>query len=95
MKEKIMRRDGRKLDELRKIKITGNFLNKVSSSVFVEFGDTKVLCTSSYEIKQPPFLLNTEKGWVTAEYSMLPMSAEQRISRERGKVSGRTRKMID
>ncbi len=88
-----MRIDNRELDQTREIKITKNFLNKVPTSVLIEFGDTKVLCTSSYEKKQPPFLINTEKGWITAEYSMLPMSTEQRVSRERGKVGGRTQEI--
>lgn len=88
-----MRLDNRDFNQPRNIKITKNFLNKVETSVLIEFGDTKVLCTSSYDIKQPPFLLGTEKGWVTAEYSMLPMSTEQRVSRERGKVGGRTQEI--
>lgn len=88
-----MRTDGRKNDLSRPVKITTGFLNKVPTSVLVEFGDTKVLCTASYETRQPPFLLNTPKGWVTAEYSMLPLSAQQRISRERSKVGGRTQEI--
>lgn len=88
-----MRFDCRNNDELRHIKITTNFLNKVSSSVLVEFGDTKVLCCSTFEIKQPPFLANTEKGWVTAEYNMLPCSSNSRIQRERSKVGGRTQEI--
>lgn len=88
-----MRLDNRDFNQSRNIKITKNFLNKVATSVLIEFGDTKVLCTSSYDIKQPQFLLGTEKGWVTAEYSMLPMSTEQRVSRERGKVGGRTQEI--
>jgi ribonuclease PH len=90
-----MRNDGRDYNQLRPIKITKGYLNRVPTSVLVEFGDTKVLCTASVESKQPPFLLNTEKGWVTAEYSMLPMCAtsKQRIGRERSKVGGRTQEI--
>lgn len=90
-----MRSDGREYNQLREIKITKNYLSKIPTSVLVEFGDTKVLCVASFETKQPPFLLNTEKGWVTAEYSMLPLSgsATQRIQRERSKVSGRTQEI--
>lgn len=88
-----MRSDNREFNQPRNIKISKNFLNKVSTSVLVEFGDTKVLCTSSYDIKQPPFLLGTSRGWVTAEYSMLPMSTQQRVSRERSKIGGRTQEI--
>lgn len=88
-----MRPDKREFDQTREIKITKNFLNKIATSVLIEFGDTKVLCTSSYQVKQPPFLLGTDRGWVTAEYAMLPMSTEERISRERSKVGGRTQEI--
>ena len=88
-----MRQDNRNFNQTREVKITKNFLNKVDTSVLIEFGNTKVLCTSSYELKQPPFLLNTIKGWVTAEYAMLPMSTDQRVARERGKVGGRTQEI--
>ncbi|MEK7432921.1 MAG: ribonuclease PH [Cyanobacteriota bacterium] len=88
-----MRFDGRNNDETRNIKITTGFLNKVPSSVLVEFGDTKVLCSASYESKQPPFLINTDDGWITAEYAMLPCSSDKRIQRERGKVGGRTQEI--
>ena len=88
-----MRFDGRNNDETRNIKITTGFLNKVPSSVLVEFGDTKVLCSASYESKQPPFLLNTDDGWITAEYAMLPCSSDKRIQRERSKIGGRTQEI--
>jgi len=88
-----MRVDNRNFEDIRDVKITKNYLNKIPTSVLVEFGDTKVLCTSSFENKQPPFLLNTESGWITAEYSMLPMSTEVRIQRERNKISGRTQEI--
>jgi len=86
------RTSGRKFGELRPIKITNNYLKKVSGSVLVEFGNTRVICTASLDDKPAPFLRNTGKGWLTAEYSMLPMSTETRTVREsaRGKLGGRT-----
>ena len=88
----IERKSGRKFGELRPIKITNNYLKKVAGSVLVEFGDTKVICAASLDDKTAPFLRNTGKGWLTAEYSMLPMSTETRTVREsaRGKLGGRT-----
>jgi ribonuclease PH len=85
-----MRIDGRKADELRKIKITKNYLKSVEGSVLIEMGNTKVLCTATVENSVPPFLKGKGTGWVTAEYAMLPRSSSQRISRERSKVGGRT-----
>lgn len=85
-----MRIDGRKADELRKIKITRNYLKSVEGSVLFEAGDTKVLCTATIENSVPPFLRGKGTGWVTAEYGMLPRSSSQRIQRERSKVGGRT-----
>ncbi len=81
----------RKWDEPRTINITNNYL-KHAASVFIEFGNTKVLCTASLGDKTAPFLKNTGKGWLTAEYSMLPMSTETRTAREviRGHQGGRT-----
>jgi len=85
-----MRKDGRKADELRKIKITRNYIKSAEGSVLIEMGDTKVLCTATVENSVPPFLRGKGTGWVTAEYAMLPRSSAQRISRERSKVGGRT-----
>lgn len=85
-----MRADGRKADELRKLKITRNYLKTADGSVLIEFGDTRVLCTATVENSVPPFLKGKGTGWVTAEYAMLPRSSAQRISRERSKVGGRT-----
>jgi len=85
-----MRKDGRKADELRKIKITRNYIKSAEGSVLIEMGDTKVLCTATVENSVPPFLRGKGTGWVTAEYAMLPCSSAQRISRERSKVGGRT-----
>lgn len=82
----------RKNDELREIKFTTEYIKHAEGSVLVEFGDTKVICTASFEDKVPPFLKNTGTGWVSAEYSMLPRSTHQRKTRDsvRGKIDGRT-----
>jgi len=65
-------------------------MKHAEGSVFIEMGDTKVICSASVEERVPPFLRNTGKGWVTAEYSMLPRSTNTRTPRETGKGSGRT-----
>ncbi len=85
-----MRIDGRRADELRKIKITRNYIKTAEGSALIEMGDTKVICTATVENSVPPFLRGKGTGWVTAEYAMLPRSSGQRIQRERGKVGGRT-----
>jgi ribonuclease PH len=85
-----MRIDGRKADELRKIKITRNYIKSAEGSVLIQMGDTWVICTATVENSVPPFLRGKGTGWVTAEYAMLPRSSGQRIQRERSKVGGRT-----
>jgi len=85
-----MRIDGRKADELRKIKITRNYIKSAEGSVMIQMGDTWVICTATVENSVPPFLRGKGTGWVTAEYAMLPRSSGQRIQRERSKVGGRT-----
>jgi ribonuclease PH len=87
-----MRADGRKPAQLRPLKITPSYIKTADGSVLIEMGDTKVICTAKLEDRVPPFLRNSGKGWITAEYGMLPGSSEQRIGREssRGKVGGRT-----
>jgi len=87
-----MRLDGRKEAALRPLKVTRNFLKNVEGAVFIEMGETKVICTATLEDRVPPFLKGKKKGWVTAEYAMLPRASRERISREssRGKVGGRT-----
>jgi ribonuclease PH len=85
-----MRVDGRKADELRKVKIIRNYIKSAEGSVLIEMGDTKVICTATVENSVPPFLRGRGTGWVTAEYAMLPRSSPQRIQRERNKVGGRT-----
>ncbi|MDA8170893.1 MAG: ribonuclease PH [Nitrospiraceae bacterium] len=87
-----MRPDGRRNDELRSIKLTRNFIKTAEGSVFIEVGNTRVICTASIENKVPPFLKDQKKGWVTAEYSLLPRATHVRTAREAsiGRVSGRT-----
>ncbi len=87
-----MRTDGRKERELRPIVITPSYIKSADGSVFIEVGDTRVICTAKLEDKVPPFLRNSGKGWITAEYGMLPSSSQVRISREaaRGRIGGRT-----
>jgi ribonuclease PH len=89
------RHDGRKSGELRKIKIKRKFISTADDSVLFEMGRTRVLCTATVEESVPSFLRGTGKGWITAEYSMLPRSSPQRIPREsiRGKVKGRTQEI--
>jgi len=90
-----MRPSGRAVDEARTIKITRNYTKHAEGSVLIECGDTKVLCTASVEDRLPPWLRGKGKGWVTAEYGMLPRSTGSRMGREaaRGKQSGRTQEI--
>lgn len=90
-----MRPSQRKPGELRAIRITRNYTCHAEGAVLIEFGATKVLCTASVLEKQPPHLRGTERGWVTAEYGMLPRSTNTRTDREaaRGKQSGRTQEI--
>ncbi len=87
-----MRPSGRAPDELRPITITRHYTKHAEGSVLIEFGDTKVLCTATVEAKVPGFLKGQGRGWVTAEYGMLPRSTGSRMGREaaRGKQGGRT-----
>jgi ribonuclease PH len=87
-----VRTDNRKPDQLRKIGITRNFTETPDGSVLVEFGKTRILCTAMVEEGVPPFLFNTGRGWISAEYAMLPGSSAQRKQREsrRGKPDGRS-----
>jgi len=90
-----IRRDGREPDDLRPITFTRDFTQFAAGSVLVEFGMTRVLCTASVEERIPPWLRGKGRGWVTAEYSMLPGSTSERNEREasRGKQSGRTQEI--
>ncbi len=90
-----MRNDGRRPNEMRKVKIKRNVLKYAEGSCMIEMGNTKVICSASVEDKVPQFLRNTGSGWITAEYGMLPRSCQSRIDREasRGKQSGRTQEI--
>jgi ribonuclease PH len=87
-----MRPSGRKPDQLRTIKLTRHYIKHPEGAVLVEFGDTRVLCTATVEEKTSRWLKGTGKGWVTAEYGMLPRSTGQRMNREasQGRQGGRT-----
>ena len=87
-----MRPSGRAVDQLRPISLEPNVSRHAEGSCLARFGDTHVLCTASVEERVPPFLRNTGKGWITAEYGMLPRSTHTRTDREaaKGKQSGRT-----
>ena len=90
-----MRADGRLSEQLRPTRLTPNYLIHAEGSVLVEAGKTKVICTASVEDRVPPFRRNTGKGWVTAEYGMLPRATNTRSQREStaGKVGGRTQEI--
>jgi ribonuclease PH len=90
-----IRRDGREPDDLRTLAFTRDFTQFAAGSVLVEFGQTRVLCTASVEERVPPWLRGKGRGWVTAEYSMLPGATSERNDREaaRGKQSGRTQEI--
>ena len=86
------RHDGRKVDQLREVKIERGFTRYAEGSVLISFGETRVLCNASVEENVPPFMRGQGRGWVTAEYSMLPRATQTRSVREaaRGKLGGRT-----
>ena len=88
----MMRPDGRKNDQMREVKVTRNFLKTAEGSVLIEMGDTRVICSATLEDRVPPFLKDQKKGWVTAEYGMLPRSTQTRMVRESitGRIGGRT-----
>jgi len=90
-----MRENSRASDEIRRLRIEKSFLRYPEGSVLVEMGATKVICGVSIEEKVPPFLKNTGKGWLTAEYSMLPYSTVERKARDatKGRVEGRTQEI--
>lgn len=87
-----MRPDGRKWDELRPVNITRGIMKYAEGSALIETGETRVLCTATLEDRVPPFLKDTGKGWITAEYSMLPRSTRDRVTRDsvRGRIGGRS-----
>src|SRR5436853_4783508 len=86
------RSDNRAPDQMRPVSIIPNYINTAEGSVLIELGNTRVICTASIEETVPAFLRNSGKGWVTAEYGMLPRSTLTRSPREsaRGRVGGRT-----
>lgn len=87
-----MRTDGRQVDEQRQATLDLHFTKHAEGSVLISIGDTKVICNATIEERVPPFLRGKGKGWITAEYSMLPRATAQRTIREssKGKVTGRT-----
>jgi ribonuclease PH len=89
------RPDGRRARELRPVEITADYLRHAEGSALIAFGATRVLCAASVQEGVPPFLRNSGRGWVTAEYGMLPRSTHTRSEREaaRGKVGGRTQEI--
>jgi ribonuclease PH len=89
------RKDGRAVDELRPVTIRTNFTKHAEGSVLIEVGDTRVICTASVQEKVPSFLYRTGKGWITAEYGMLPRATTDRVEREaaKGKQGGRTQEI--
>ncbi|MCF8473826.1 MAG: ribonuclease PH [Emcibacter sp.] len=90
-----MRPSGRAADQLRDVTLETGFSKHAEGSCLIKFGDTHVLCTATLEDKAPSFLRDTGKGWITAEYGMLPRSTHSRMDREaaRGKQSGRTQEI--
>jgi len=90
-----MRRDGRQVDDLRPLTFTRDYTEMAAGSVLVSMGKTRVLCTASVDERVPPWMRGKGTGWVTAEYSMLPGSTPERVSREaaKGKQSGRTQEI--
>src|SRR5689334_20652026 len=89
------RPSGRRANQLREIRFTRNYTKHAEGSVLVEFGDTKVICTATFSSGVPPFLRDSGRGWITAEYGMLPRSTNERMPREasKGKQSGRTQEI--
>ncbi len=87
-----MRIDGREANAIRPVRIEINYIKHADGSALIEMGNTRVICTATLEEKVPPFLKNSGKGWVTAEYAMLPRSTPTRTVRESsvGRISGRT-----
>jgi ribonuclease PH len=91
----LKRGDGRALNQLRQIKITPGYLKYAEGSVLIEVGNTHVLCAVTLEDRVPPFLKGTGKGWVTAEYSMLPRATLSRTQRDssKGHINGRSQEI--
>ncbi|MCE1245335.1 MAG: ribonuclease PH [Firmicutes bacterium] len=92
----MKRNDGRQIFDLRPVKITRNYIKHAEGSVLIEVGETKVICTATVDEKTPGWMKNTGKGWITAEYGLLPRSTKERNSREatKGRLSGRTQEIM-
>lgn len=90
-----MRFDGRELDQTRTVSITRHYIKHAPGSVLVEMGDTKVLCAATYEERPPMHTKGTGRGWITAEYAMLPRATIDRTPRERnrGRIAGRSQEI--
>ena len=89
----MTRHDGRQPHELRRVRVTRDFIRYPEGSVLVEVGETKVICAASVEEKIPQWLKGQGQGWVTAEYAMLPRSTQSRTSRETGRTGGRSQEI--
>ena len=91
----MTRSDGRSENQIRRTRIVPNYLDTPEGAVLIEVGRSRLVCTASVETKVPPFLRNTGRGWVTAEYGMLPRSTSTRMTREStaGKIGGRTQEI--
>ncbi|MBI2122561.1 MAG: ribonuclease PH [Armatimonadetes bacterium] len=89
----MTRADGRQSDELRQVKITRHYLKHAEGSVFIELGDTRVICSASVEERVPPWLRGAGQGWVSAEYGMLPRSTTERTPRDPGRAGGRVQEI--
>ncbi len=91
----MARHDGRRSDALRTVKITTDYISSAEGSLMIEYGRTRVICTATVNESLPPFLRGSGKGWITAEYGMLPRSSPSRIVREsrRGGIKGRTQEI--
>ncbi len=91
----VTRSDGRRPDQLRKVRITRNYIKHAEGSVLIEVGDTRVICTATVEEGVPAFLKDTGSGWIRAEYSMIPRATQTRSPREavRGRPGGRTQEI--
>src|SRR5665648_38610 len=92
MGEEMFRPNNRKYNEIRPIKITRNYIKYAEGSTLIEMGDTKIICTASVEDKVPLFLRGTRRGWISAEYSMIPRANQIRNIRDsiKGKINGRS-----
>ncbi len=86
----MLRKDGRRSDQIRPVKIKRNYLKHADGSALITIGNTQILCAASIDEKVPPFLRDKGQGWITAEYSMFPRATSTRTIRDRVKVSGRT-----